>query len=117
LDHVLQHGGGGEKLQELLTKYSQEQKKRKAMFGEAKEKMEEFEAAMSKIVGLQDLKSQLYRWAKGMLFDEKRRALGLNIAARKPPHMAFLGNPGTGNTLCEDSVTVVFGPVHTESQS
>jgi hypothetical protein len=32
-----------------------------------------------------------------MLFDEKRRALGLNIAARKSPHMAFLGNPGTGN--------------------
>jgi len=104
VDHVLHHGGGGDKLQELLTQYSQEQKKRKAMFGDAKDKMEEFEAAMSKIVGLQDLKSQLYRWAKGMLFDEKRRALGLNIAARKPPHMAFLGNPGTGNTLLKTAL-------------
>lgn len=99
MDHVQQHGGGSEKLREILTRYSQEQRKRKAaeLFGEAKEKMEEFEEAMSKIVGLQDLKSQLYKWAKGMLFDEKRRALGLNIAARRPPHMAFLGNPGTGN--------------------
>lgn len=98
----MHHGGGAEKLRELLTQYSQEQRKRKAieLFGEVKERMEEFEAAMSKIVGLRDLKSQLYKWAKGMLFDEKRRALGLNIGARKPPHMAFLGNPGTGNWSC-----------------
>ncbi|KAJ6795556.1 Uncharacterized protein M6B38_225315 [Iris pallida] len=101
LDLVLQHGSGSVKLQEILNRYNQEQRKRKAigLVGEAKEKMEEFEAAMSKIVGLQELKLQLQKWAKGMLFDEKRRALGLNIAARKPPHMAFLGNPGTGKTM------------------
>lgn len=61
-----------------------------------KEKMDEFEAAISDIVGLQELKMQLRRWARGMLFDEKRRTLGLSISARRPPHMAFMGNPGTG---------------------
>lgn len=102
LDHVSHHNStSGEKLRETLTRYMQEQRKRKAieLFGEAKERMEEFEVAMSRIVGLKELKLQLHKWAKGMLFDEKRRALGLNIATRKPPHMAFLGNPGTGKTM------------------
>jgi replication-associated recombination protein RarA len=34
-----------------------------------------------------------------MILDEKRRALGLKVAARRSPHMAFLGNPGTGKTM------------------
>ncbi|KAL0374390.1 UNVERIFIED_CONTAM: protein CfxQ [Sesamum radiatum] len=63
-----------------------------------KGKMDEFEHELSKIVGLCDLKLQLRKWAKGMLLDEKRRAMGLNLGPRKPPHMAFLGNPGTGKT-------------------
>ncbi|KAL6511350.1 hypothetical protein OROHE_020432 [Orobanche hederae] len=58
-------------------------------------KMEEFDYELSKIVGLHSLKEQLRKWAKGMLLDEKRRAMGLNLGPRKPPHMAFLGNPGT----------------------
>ncbi|KAL6523601.1 hypothetical protein OROGR_017204 [Orobanche gracilis] len=61
-------------------------------------KMEEFDYELSKIVGLHSLKEQLRKWAKGMLLDEKRRAMGLNLGPRKPPHMAFLGNPGTGKT-------------------
>ncbi|WOL02170.1 hypothetical protein Cni_G10889 [Canna indica] len=61
--------------------------------------MAELEAAMSNIVGLQDLKMQLRRWARCMLFDEKLCAFGLSIAQRRPPHMAFLGNPGTGKTM------------------
>lgn len=62
-----------------------------------KGKMDEFDYELSKIVGLHDLKQQLQRWAKGMLLDEKRRAMGIDLGPRKPPHMAFLGNPGTGN--------------------
>ncbi|KAL8489749.1 hypothetical protein ACS0TY_025586 [Phlomoides rotata] len=63
-----------------------------------KGKMEEFDQELSKIVGLHDLKQQLRKWAKGILLDEKRRAMGINLGPRKPPHMAFLGNPGTGKT-------------------
>ncbi|KAL7096901.1 hypothetical protein ACP275_10G109700 [Erythranthe tilingii] len=61
-------------------------------------KMDEFERELSKIVGLRELKRQLKTWAKGMLMDEKRRAMGVNLGPRKAPHMAFLGNPGTGKT-------------------
>ncbi|URE44819.1 N-(5'-phosphoribosyl)anthranilate isomerase [Musa troglodytarum] len=93
----LSEGAGNEKLQGLLCWHMGEQRKRKAIesCSEAKAKMAEFEAAISNVVGLQELKMQLHRWARGMLFDEKRRALGLCIAPRRPPHMAFLGNPGT----------------------
>ncbi|CAL9179041.1 unnamed protein product [Musa hybrid cultivar] len=97
----LSEGAGNEKLQGLLFRHIEEQRKRKAIesCSEAKAKMAEFEAAISNVVGLQELKMQLHRWARGMLFDEKRRALGLSIAPRRPPHMAFLGNPGTGKTM------------------
>ncbi|KAL7096960.1 hypothetical protein ACP275_10G113000 [Erythranthe tilingii] len=61
-------------------------------------KMDEFDNEISKIVGLNDLKVQLNKWAKGMLMDEKRRAMGINLGPKKPPQMAFLGNPGTGKT-------------------
>ncbi|KAI3938889.1 hypothetical protein MKW92_012512 [Papaver armeniacum] len=61
--------------------------------------MAQFEREISKIVGLNKLKQQLQKWAKGMLLDEKRRSLGLKVAARRCPHMAFLGNPGTGKTM------------------
>ncbi|XP_057787188.1 ribulose bisphosphate carboxylase/oxygenase activase, chloroplastic isoform X6 [Salvia miltiorrhiza] len=66
--------------------------------GGMKGKMDEFELELSKIVGLHELKLQLQKWAKGMLLDEKRRAMGVDLGPRKPPHMAFLGNPGTGKT-------------------
>jgi hypothetical protein len=78
----------------------EEQRKRKALMTcHERQAMAEFEEAISQIVGLQELKMQLRRWARGMLFDEKRRAMGLGIATRRAPHMAFLGNPGTGNNL------------------
>ncbi|XP_042488984.1 ESX-3 secretion system protein EccA3 isoform X2 [Macadamia integrifolia] len=100
LNHLSQ-GPGSEKLRELLHRHIEEQRKRRAIeaCGETKAKMAELEEALTNLVGLHDLKLQLRKWAKGMLLDEKRRALGLKVATRKPPHMAFLGNPGTGKTL------------------
>ncbi|KAF9615381.1 hypothetical protein IFM89_023032 [Coptis chinensis] len=97
----LSHGPNSEKLRELLQWHLEQQRKRIAIAvcGETKAKMTQLEDAISSIIGLNDLKLQLRKWAKGMILDEKRRALGLKVAARRPPHMAFLGNPGTGKTM------------------
>ncbi|KAK6784318.1 hypothetical protein RDI58_017773 [Solanum bulbocastanum] len=97
----LSEGPGNEKLRELLNWHLEEQRKRKAIeaCGQTKAKMDELENELSKIVGLHELKQQLRKWAKGMLLDERRQALGLKVGARRPPHMAFLGNPGTGKTM------------------
>ncbi|XP_028555233.1 protein cbbX homolog, chloroplastic isoform X2 [Dendrobium catenatum] len=100
LNHISQ-GHCSDELRELLDQHIKEQLKIKALKAcdEAKAKMAQFEASLSNIVGLHSLKLQLHKWARGMILDEKRTALGLRIAARKVPHMAFLGNPGTGKTM------------------
>lgn len=100
LNHISE-GLDGEMLREILDDHIKKQLTINAIraCGQARAKMVDFEAALSNIVGLHSLKLQLHKWAKGMIFDEKRRALGLSIAARKVPHMAFLGNPGTGKTM------------------
>lgn len=98
LDHLLKGPGSG-MLRELLLWHHEEQQKSRALeaCSQTKAKMDELENELSKIVGLHELKIQLLKWAKGMLLDERRRALGLKVGTRRPPHMAFLGNPGTGN--------------------
>lgn len=100
LDHLPQ-GQSSEKLRELLRWFLQEQRKKSALeaCGKTKAKMDLLEEELSNIVGLNELKTQLRKWAKGMLLDERRRALGMNIGTRRPPHMAFLGNPGTGERI------------------
>jgi hypothetical protein len=60
--------------------------------------MADFDESISHVVGLKKMKMQMRKWARGMLLDEKRKAMGLDIEERKVPHMAFLGNPGTGRT-------------------
>ena len=97
LNH-LSAGPGSEKLRDLLQKHLEEQRRRQAIeaCSQTKVKMDQLENELSNIVGLHELKVQLRKWAKGMLLDERRRALGLKVGARRPPHMAFLGNPGTG---------------------
>lgn len=109
LNH-LTPGPGGEKLRQILNQYLEEQRKRRALekCSQTKAKMDELECELSNIVGLSDLKLQLRKWARGMLLDERRRALGLKVGARRPPHMAFLGNPGTGNCLGCQPLTVEF---------
>ncbi|PIA65011.1 hypothetical protein AQUCO_00100465v1 [Aquilegia coerulea] len=99
--NLLSQGPNSGKLRELLHWHLEQQMKQRAIEAcdETKAKMVEFEDAISSIIGLSDLKLQLRKWAKGMLLDEKRRALGLKVSARRPPHMAFLGNPGTGKTM------------------
>ncbi|XP_071908778.1 ribulose bisphosphate carboxylase/oxygenase activase, chloroplastic isoform X2 [Coffea arabica] len=100
LNHLSQ-SHGSEKLREILHKHLEEQRKRKAIeaCSETQAKMDALENELSNIVGLDELKVQLRKWAKGMLLDERRRALGLKVGARRAPHMAFLGNPGTGKTM------------------
>ncbi|MBA0874858.1 hypothetical protein Goshw_023120 [Gossypium schwendimanii] len=106
----LSKGPGSEKLSELFHWHLEEQRKRRALeaCGETKAKMSELENELLNIVGLNELKVQLRKWAKGMLLDERRRALGLKVGARRPPHMAFLGNPGTGCLVSMNDKMIIW---------
>ncbi|GJT70850.1 hypothetical protein Tco_1030136 [Tanacetum coccineum] len=78
LNHLSQ-GPGHEKLRELLNSYLEEHKKRRAIeaCSGTQPKLDELEKELSNLVGLNELKLQFQKWAKKMLTDERRRALGL----------------------------------------
>ncbi|XP_044469538.1 protein CfxQ homolog [Mangifera indica] len=101
IDHISKIQESGKLLDLLL---SHQVKQRKERLDEAckkqKERMDALEKELSDIVGLDELKRQLRKWAKGILLNERRKAIGLKIVtAGRLPHMAFLGNPGTGKTM------------------
>ncbi|KAK1290516.1 hypothetical protein QJS10_CPB18g01176 [Acorus calamus] len=78
LNHLAQ-GPNNEKLKELLHQHLEDRRKRKAIeaCSETKAKMAELEQTLTGLVRLPDLKLQLQKWARGMLLDEKQRALDL----------------------------------------
>ncbi|ONK68186.1 uncharacterized protein A4U43_C05F8540 [Asparagus officinalis] len=65
----------------------------------AKAAKKEVDGIISTMVGLDGVKLQLEKWIKGLVLDQQRKNLGLELGTRKALHMAFLGNPGTGKTM------------------
>ncbi|KAJ0041110.1 hypothetical protein Pint_26730 [Pistacia integerrima] len=101
VDHLSKIQESG-KLHDLLHSHQGEQRKKKLLEAgsKQKERMDALEKELSNIVGLDELKRQLRKWAKGILLNERRKAIGVKIGtAGRLPHMAFLGNPGTGKTM------------------
>ncbi|KAJ0097235.1 hypothetical protein Patl1_27439 [Pistacia atlantica] len=101
VDHLSKIQESG-KLRDLLLSHQQERQKKKLLeaCSKQKQRINALEKELSNIVGLDELKMQLRKWAKGLLLNERRKAIGLEIGtAGKLPHMAFLGNPGTGKTM------------------
>ncbi|XP_078154193.1 uncharacterized protein LOC144549362 [Carex rostrata] len=93
-------GPTSERLRNLLKQQQLMQRKKKALQScQEAEVMAKFDKSISHVIGLRKMKLQMRKWARGLLLDEKRLAMGLGIEERKVPHMAFLGNPGTGKTM------------------
>lgn len=63
--------------------------------------LEKISERLNKIVGLEQLKSQILTWAKSIFLDRLRMAETDKKTQKKQPaiyHMLLIGNPGTGKT-------------------
>ncbi|KAJ0039800.1 hypothetical protein Pint_26741 [Pistacia integerrima] len=100
LDHLSKIQESG-KLHDVFLSHQEEQRKKKVLEACSKEKetMDALDKELSNIVGLDELKTQLRKWAKSFLVDERRKALGLIVGTERPPHIPFQGYPGTGREL------------------
>ncbi|KAJ0040588.1 hypothetical protein Pint_26759 [Pistacia integerrima] len=100
LDHLSKIQESGE-LHDVFLSHQEEQRKKKVLEACSKEKetMDALDKELSNIVGLDELKTQLRKWAKSFLVDERRKALGLIVGTERPPHIPFQGYPGTGRVL------------------
>ncbi|KAJ0097516.1 hypothetical protein Patl1_27404 [Pistacia atlantica] len=100
LDHLSKIPESG-KLRDVFLSHQEEQQKKKVLeaCSKEKEKMDALDKELSNIVGLDELKMQLRKWAKSFLVDERRKALGLKVGTQRPPHIPSQGNPGTGRML------------------
>ncbi|KAJ0096741.1 hypothetical protein Patl1_27416 [Pistacia atlantica] len=96
LDHLSKIQESG-KLHDVFLSHQEEQRKKKVLeaCSKQKEKMDALDKELSNIVGLDELKMQLRKWAKSFVVDERRKALGLIVGTERPPRISLQGNPRT----------------------
>ncbi|KAJ0040346.1 hypothetical protein Pint_26727 [Pistacia integerrima] len=87
LDHLSKIPESG-KLRDVFLSHQEEQQKKKVLeaCSKEKEKMDALDKELSNIVGLDELKMQLRKWAKSFLVDERRKALGLKVGTQTSSH-------------------------------